>query len=142
MRIINPKCLDHTSFLASIIISLHYCDLLPHPERFSKIKRYINNYELACNSPESFEYCNPSISLTVYDENGLIIYIPTNNTNKKAHIVKINKYRFNALKPKLPEEIKHCYVLFLFELSYCHQFYDRQNLFRKNKVKNITTCYS
>ena len=106
MRIINPKCLDHTSFLASVIISLHYCDLLPHPERFSKIKRYINNYELCSNSPEGFEYCNPTISLTVYDENGQVIYTPTNNTNKKAYMVKINNYRYNALKPMFSKEIK------------------------------------
>ena len=106
MRIINPKYPDHTSFLCSIIISLHYYDLLPHPERFSKIKRYINNYELCGNSPEGFEYCNPSISLTVYDQNGQVIYIPTNNANKKAYIVKINNYRYNALKPKLSKEIK------------------------------------
>ena len=106
MRIINPKCPDHTSFLCSIIISLHYYNLLPHPERFSKIKRYINNYELCSNSPEGFEYCNPSISLTVYDQNGQVIYIPTNNANKKAYIVKINNYRYNALKPKFSKEIK------------------------------------
>ena len=68
LRVINPKCSDHISFLCSIIISLHHYDLLPHPERFSKIKRYINNYELCSNSLEGFEYCNPSISLTVYDE--------------------------------------------------------------------------
>ena len=103
MRIVNPKYSDHTSFLASIIISLHYCDLLPHPQRFSKIKRYINNYELACNSPESFEYCNPSISLTVYDEKGLIIYIPTNNTNKKAHIV-TSKYIKNTVHPSTKDK--------------------------------------
>ena len=106
MRIINPKCPDHTSFLCSIVISLHYYDLLPHPERFSKIKRYINNYELCSNSPEDFEYCNPTISLTVYDENGQVIYTPTNNTNKKAYMVKINNYRYNALKPMLSKEIK------------------------------------
>ena len=90
MRIINPKCSDHTSFLCSIIISLHYYDLLPHPERFSKMKRYINSYELCSNSPEGFDYCNPSISLKVYDENRQVLYIPTNNTKKKAYIVKIN----------------------------------------------------
>ena len=106
MWVINPKCPDHTSFLCSIIISLHYYDLLPHPERYCKIKRYINNYELCSNSPEGFEYCNPSISLSVYDENGQAIYKPTKNTNKKAYIAKINNYRYNALKSVLSKEIK------------------------------------
>ena len=110
MKKINPKCLNHASFLCSIIIlyyyTLHYYDLFPHPERFSEIKRYISNYEICSNSPECFEYCNPSISLTVYNENGKIIYTPTNNTNKKAHLVKINNYRYNAIKPRLSKEIK------------------------------------
>ena len=100
MREINPKCSDHTSFLCLIVLSLHYYDLLPHPERFSKIKTYISIYELCSNSPDGFEYCNPSISLTIYDENSDIIYKPNNDTNKKAYIVKINKCRYNALKLK------------------------------------------
>ena len=44
--------------------------------------------------------------MTVYDENGQIINKPTNDTNKKAFIVKINNHRYNALKPKLTKEMK------------------------------------
>ena len=73
MRTINPKCDDYISLLSSIVISLHYYELLPHPERLSKIKNYFKNYELAGNIPLSFEYCNRNISLTVYDEKGEII---------------------------------------------------------------------
>lgn len=106
MRVINPKCSDHTSVLSSIVISLHFYDLLPHPERYSKIKKYTSNYGICGESSDGFEYCNPAISLTVYDENGQIINKPTNDTNKKAFIVKINNHRYNALKPKLTKEMK------------------------------------
>ena len=93
MRVINPKCSDYASFWSSIIISLHHYDLLPHPERFSKIQKYISNYELCGDSYDGFEYCNSSISLTVYDEHGKIIYNSKNNSSKKAYIVKINENR-------------------------------------------------
>ena len=41
MRAISPKCDDYVSFLSSIVISLHYYELLPHPERLSKIKKLL-----------------------------------------------------------------------------------------------------
>ena len=106
MRTINPKCDDYISLLSSIVISLHYYELLPHPERLSKIKNYFKNYELAGNIPLSFEYCNRNISLTVYDEKGEIIYNPINKSDKKACIVKINNNRYHALKPKMTKEMK------------------------------------
>ena len=99
MRKINPKCSDHISFTSSLTISLHYYELLPHPERYSKFKKYLSKYENADNSYEGFEYCNPTITLTVYNENKEIIYTPKNNTDNKAHIVKINNHRYNAIKP-------------------------------------------
>ena len=37
--------------------------------------------------------------LTVYNENKELIYTPKNNADNKAHIVKINNHRYNALKP-------------------------------------------
>ena len=73
MRTISPKCSDYISFLSSIVISLHYYELFPHPGRYSKIIKYSKNYELAGNIPLSFEYCNRNISLTVSDEKGEII---------------------------------------------------------------------
>ena len=94
------------SFLRSLIISLHYSELLPHPERLFKISEYFKKHELAGNIPESFEYCNKDILLTVYDKKGEIIYNSKNNTNKKAYIVQINNNRYNALKPKMTREMK------------------------------------
>ena len=106
MRTISPNCDDYISFLTSIVIWLHYYELLPHPERLSKIKSYFKNYELAGNIPESFEYYNKDISLTVYDNNGEIIYSSKNNTYKKAYIVKMNNNIYHALKPKMSSEMK------------------------------------
>ena len=74
LRTISPKCDDYISFLSSIVISLHYYELLRHSERLSKIKKYFKNYELAGNMPLRFEPCNRNISLTVYDEKGEILY--------------------------------------------------------------------
>ena len=99
MRKINPKCSDHISFMPSLIISLHYYELLPHPERYSKFKKYLSKYENADNSYEGFEYSNPVITLTVYNENKKIIYTPKNNIDNKAHIVKMNNHRCSAIKP-------------------------------------------
>ena len=106
MRKINPKCSDHISFMSSIIISLHYYELLPHPERYSKFKKYLGKYGNADNSYEGFEYCNPTITLTVYNENKEIIYTPKNNTDNKAYLLKINNQRYNAIKPKKPKSLK------------------------------------
>ena len=39
------------------------------------------------------------VSLNVYDENGKLIHKSLNNGNKKAFIVKINNFRYHALKP-------------------------------------------
>ena len=106
MRTISPKCSDYVSFLSSIVISLHYYELLPHPESYSKIVKYFKNYEPAGNIPLSFEYCNRNISLTVYDEKGELIYNPINKSDKKAYIVKVNNNRYHALKPKMTKEMK------------------------------------
>ena len=38
------------------------------------------------------------VSLNVYDENGKLIHKSLNNGNKKACIVKINNFRYPALK--------------------------------------------
>ena len=113
-RKINLKCSDHISFMSSIIMSLHYYELLPHPERYSQFKKYLSKYENAVNSYEAFEYCNPSITLTVYNENKEIIDTPKNNTNNKAHIVKTNNHRYNALKPDKDKYNKLDNILKLF----------------------------
>ena len=106
MRKINPKCSDFISFVTSIIIPLHYYELLPHPERYCKFKKYLGTYEAAGNSPEGFEFCNPTIAITVYNENGEIIHILKNNSHNKAHMVKINNTRYNAIKPEMKKKLK------------------------------------
>ena len=63
MRKIIPKCGDHTSFMSSIIISLYYYELLPHPERYFKFKTYLVKYEIADNSLDGIEYCNRTLAL-------------------------------------------------------------------------------
>ena len=98
MKTIIPKCTNTNSFICSIIISLHYYELIPHPERYSKIKKYLGKYEFFSDDFERFEYCNPTISLTVYDNTKEIIYHSKNNANRKAYIIKINN-RYHALKP-------------------------------------------
>ena len=98
MKTINPNCTSINSFICSIIISLHYYELIPHPERYSKIKKYFSKYEFFSDDFEGFEYCNPIISLTVDDNNKQIICYPKNNTDRKAYIIKINN-RYHALKP-------------------------------------------
>ena len=106
MRTISPKYDNYISFLSSIVISLHYYELLPHPERLSKIKNYFKSYELAGNITLSFEYCNRNVSLTVHDKKCEIIYNPINKSDQKACIVKINNNRYHALKPKMTKEMK------------------------------------
>ena len=114
MRTINPKCTDENSFKYLILISLHYYDLKHHPERINQLKPYINNYIFNKNNCYvTFENNNPSISLTVYDEYGEILYKSTNKSNNQASIVKINNCRYHALKPnkdkytQLKELLKH-----------------------------------
>ena len=98
MKSINPKCSNTNSFISSIIISLHYYELIPHPKRYSEIKKYFGKYELFSDDFEGFEYSNPTISLTVYDNDKHIIYRAKNKTNKKGYTIKINN-RYHALKP-------------------------------------------
>ena len=98
MKSINKKCSNINSFIFSIIISLRYYELIPHPERYSEIKMFFSKYELFSDDLEGFEYCNPTISLTVYDNNKQMIYGSKNKTHKKAYIIKINN-RYHAFKP-------------------------------------------
>ena len=40
MRKINRKCTKSDSFKYSILISLHYYDITPHPKRINKLHKY------------------------------------------------------------------------------------------------------
>ena len=79
----------------------------------------INNYKFIDRSPENFEKNNTNISLTVYNESGIIIHTPTNNSSIKARIVKINNYRYHAVKPPMPKLLKKKSIL----LSLPHKNY-------------------
>ena len=99
MRKINPKSSKIDSFKYSILISLHYQDIYYHPEIISKLKPFENKYKFIHTTPNEFEINNPNISLTAFDENDNIVYMSNNNSSNKAQIVKINNYRYAAMKP-------------------------------------------
>ena len=99
MRTINPKCTNEDSFKYSILFSLHYYELNNHPERINQLNKYIHKYNCPSNNYIDFENNNPLISLTVYDEYGQLLHKSNNQTNNKAHVVKINNHRYHALKP-------------------------------------------
>ena len=99
MRKINPKSSKIDSFKYSILISLHYQDIYYHPEIISKLKPFENKYKFIHTTPSEFEINNPNISLTAFDENDNIVYMSNNNSSNKAQIVKINNYRYAAMKP-------------------------------------------
>ena len=105
MRRISPKSSDIDSFKYSISISLHYYDISYHPERISKLRVFENKYNFNNSTPNDFEINNPNISLTVFDENNNITYLPKNNSNNKAQIVKL-KDKYAAVKPLKNKFIK------------------------------------
>ena len=105
MRRISPKSSDIDSFKYSISISLHYYDISYHPERISKLRVFENKYNFNNITPNDFEINNPNISLTVFDENNNITYLPKNNSNNKAQIVKL-KDKYAAVKPLKNKFIK------------------------------------
>ena len=105
MRKINPKSSDIDSFKYSILISLHCYDISFHPERISKLKPFENKYNFSYITLNEFEINNPNISLTVFDENNNITYLPRNSSTNKAQIVKINN-RYAVVKPLKNEFIQ------------------------------------
>ena len=76
MRKISLRSSDIDSFKYSILISLHYYDISFHPERISKLKPFENKYNFSHIKPNNFEINNSNISLTIFDENNNIIYLP------------------------------------------------------------------
>ena len=107
-----------TLFKYSILLSLHYYDIIYH------------------NTPNDFEKDNPIISLRVYDENNEIIYTSNNNNIIKANIVKINNHRYAAKKPIKNKAIK------LNEFIQSHSHHElRDHLFEiiLKRINNIDT---
>ena len=105
MCAINPKCTNKQSFKYSILISLHYHDLKHHPERINQLNKYIHKQSFKSNNYTHFENSNPHIS-SVNDEYGQLLHQPINKSKIKASIVKINNYRYNALKPNKDKYIQ------------------------------------
>ena len=59
----------------------------------------MNNYNFSDANPEIFEKDNLHISLKIFDENNKKIYNTNNNNSiNKAYTVKINDYRYAAIK--------------------------------------------
>ena len=98
MRKINPKSGNNDSFMYSVLISLHYYDISYNPERITKLRCYINNYNFTDTSAKGFEANNQHVSLEILDEDGNIIYSPSKICKIKAVIVKINDCRYAAIK--------------------------------------------
>ena len=106
MRTINPKCNNKDSFMYSILISLHYYDISHNPDRITKLGPYINNYNFTDTSAKLFEVNNQHVSIEILDEDGNIIYLPSNTSKNKAVIVKLNDYRYATIKPTKNKYIK------------------------------------
>ena len=90
MRKISPKSSNIDSFKYSVLISLHYYDISYHPERISKLKQFENKYNFTHSTQNEFEINSPNISLTVFDENNNITYLPKNNRYAAIKPLKIN----------------------------------------------------
>ena len=113
MRTINLKFNDSNSFKYSIILSLYYDDMIPHPEIHNKVEKFINNYELGDTmNLDNFKKCNYNIIAIVYGLTGKVIDAPSNlihneiEENIIARTVKVNEHRYNALKPYAPLIVK------------------------------------
>ena len=102
----NPKCSNNNSFMYSITISLHYYELSSHPERIKQLNKYLEKYNLNNTEYNQFEKDNPSICLSVFNENNEQIYKPTNNSNEIEKVVKINNNRYHAIKPQKDKNLK------------------------------------
>ena len=98
-RSINPKCTNEDSFKYSIFISLHYYELNTHKERINQLNKYLSKYNFNSNNYDTFEKDNPNISLNGYDESKNLLHKTKNNSNNKAHIIKVNNFKYHALKP-------------------------------------------
>ena len=95
---INPKNKDNKCFQYAIIAALNYQNIDHHPERISKLKPFINNYnwkdiEFPSHSKDwrKFECNNKTIALN-------ILYVPHNTKQiRQAYISKYNNGRDNQV---------------------------------------------
>ena len=106
MKIINTNSSNEDTFKYAILCSTHYYDITHHPERISKLKSLENKYNFTHNTPIEFEIDNANISLRIFDEDGVVLYQINNNGSTKAKIVKMNNFRYAAIKPIRNKSIK------------------------------------
>ena len=99
MRKINPKSNNKNSFKYSILISLHYYNIPYHGEKTTKLDAYADNYNFTNTNPTDFEKNNPNISLNIPNKDNGLMNSWNNDCFKKAYTVKINDYRYAAIKP-------------------------------------------
>ena len=78
---------------------------------------------------------NPNISLTIFDENNNIIYLPKNNSINKAQIVKLQNNKYAAVKPLKNKFIKLNKILESFSHLELRE-HILQNIL-KNKIEGI-----
>ena len=78
---------------------------------------------------------NPNISLTIFDENNNIIYLPKNNSINKAQIVKLQNNKYAAVKPLKNKFIKLNKILESFSHLELGE-HTLQNIL-KNKIEGI-----
>ena len=101
MRKINPKSNNNNSFKYSILISLHYYNIPDHREKTTKLDAYVNKYNFTNTNPTDFEKNNPNISLNILNKLNKHTYLINSSNNdcfKRAFMVKINDYRYVAIK--------------------------------------------
>ena len=138
MRKINPKSSDQDSFKYSILISLHHYDVTFHPERVSELKLFENKYNFHHINPNEFEINNANVSITVFDENDKILYMPNNNSINKARIVKLKDGRYVAMKPLKNRIVKLNKILETFSHIELKE-YIAQNILNKIEAIKLKT---
>ena len=71
-----------------------------NPERISKLRSYINNYNFTDTSAKGFEVKNQHVSSEILDEDGNIVYSLSNTCKIKAdvHDVPLNKQCAKTIK--------------------------------------------
>ena len=106
MKRINTNSSNEDSFKYAILCSIHYYDITHHPEKTTKLKSLKNKYNFTHNTPIEFEIDNANISLRIFDEDGVVLYQTNNNGSTKANILKINNFRYAAIKPIKNKSIK------------------------------------
>ena len=131
MKRINTNSSNEDSFTYAILCSIHYYDITHHPEKTTKLKSLENKYNFTHNTPIEFEIDNANISLRIFDEDGVVLYQTNNNGSTKANILKINNFRYAAIKPIKNKSIK------LNEFIQSHSHHELRDYLFENIFKKV-----